>query len=131
MKLFDVKSFEEISYELHYGNEVKIETEKEYKVVLVQETIEYLMNHNRGGSTVRRIRQLIASLYNFNHYPAPPDLFGMLRNADNEHHELIVNIVEFMGLKYGEACFMLINDFAPKMINEFIEELHEVERKSF
>ena len=84
---------------------------------LVPETVNYLLNES-GGSTLSRIRALIANLYNCNYYPMP-DLFGLMRNADDEHAELVVNIIDACSLKYRDSCFKMIDDLAPKIIDCF------------
>jgi|LGOV01.1.fsa_nt_gb hypothetical protein len=81
------------------------------------ETIDYLVNSD-GGKTLDRIRYLIANLYNHHTYPHV-ELFSMLRNADTEHQELIIDIVGISQSKNGEACFLMINELAPQIINKF------------
>ena len=90
------------------------------KSVLVPETVEYLLTTGRG-STLRRIHHLIVSLYNYNKFEAV-DLFGLMRNADDEHTELVMDIIGHCDLKYGDSCFLMINDLAPKIIDEFYGE---------
>lgn len=97
----------------------KMKTEQYEKVELelVPETVDYLMN-TKGGGTLERIRQLILHLFNYRHY-TNLDLFGLMRGADDEHVELAINIIESCALKYGDSCFKMIDDLAPKMIDRF------------
>lgn len=118
-----MKLFEEIDrtvdeFILQYADGRQVVEKQEYiELALVPETIDYLLNKS-GGSTLARIRALIANLYNCNYYPAP-DLFGLMRNADDEHAELVVNIIESCSLKYRDSCFQMIDDLALKIINRF------------
>ena len=91
---------------------------EENKIKLDINTVEYLVNGKERGKTITRIRYLIANLFNCNAYPNV-DLFGIMRGADSDHAELAVNIIEFMGLRYGDACFMLINNLAPEIIENY------------
>ena len=91
-----------------------------YELKLVEETVNYLLNES-GGSTLSRIRALIVNLYNCTYYPAP-DLFGLMRNADDSHAELVVNIIDGCSLKYRDSCFLMIDDLAPKIIDRFHPE---------
>jgi len=80
-------------------------------------TVNYILSAS-GGSTMSRIRYLIANIYNCNTYPNV-DIFGLLRNADGEHQELIMDIIGISQSKYGESCFEMINNLAPKVIKNF------------
>ena len=81
---------------------------------LVSKTVSYLLNNERG-STIEDIRYLICHLYNHNIYPNPK-LFSLMRNADEEHQELIMDIIGISQFKYGQSCFLLIDELAPKII---------------
>jgi hypothetical protein len=118
MKLFEEinRTVDEFILEYQDGNRT-VERYEYINLTLVPETVDYLLNKS-GGSTLNRIRALIANLYNCNYYPAP-DLFRMMRNADDEHAELIVNIIESCSLKHRDSCFLMINDLAPKLIDHF------------
>lgn len=83
-----------------------------------QDTIEYLINA-KGGSTLKRVRYLVANIYNSNTYPNV-EIFSMLRNADEEHQELILNIIELCSTKYGEAVFSLVDNIAPSVIERLV-----------
>ncbi len=96
---------------------IKIEQIEQIELELVPETVDYIMN-NKGGGTLERIRQLILHLFNHRYY-TDLDLFGLMRNADDEHIELAMNIIESCSLKYGDSCFKMIDDLAPKMIDRF------------
>ncbi len=48
-----------------------------------------------------------------------PDLFGLMRNADDEHAELVVNIIDACSLKYRGSCFKMIDELAPQIIDRF------------
>lgn len=82
------------------------------------ETVAYLLNEKIGGSTMRRTRYLIANLYNNNAYPNV-ELFSLIRNADREHQELIMDIIGISQHQFGEACFLMINELAPQIIEKF------------
>ena len=109
--VFEFETEDMLTGERTTEREVKIELE------LVPETVDYILNTD-GGSTLERIRQLILHLYNHRHYKGL-DLFGLMRGADDEHAELAVNIIESCALKYGDSCFLMIDEFAPKMIDHF------------
>jgi len=82
-----------------------------------KETVDYLLNAN-GGSTLNGIRYLIANLYNYKVY-SKLNLFGLIRDADTQHQELIMDIIGISQSKYHEACFDMIDDLAPKIIKKF------------
>lgn len=84
-----------------------------------QKTVEYLLNE-RGSRTIDRIRYLIANLYNCNTFPNV-ELFSLMRNADDEHQELVMDIIGITQAEYGQACFMIINDLAPLIIEKYYE----------
>lgn len=94
---------------------------------LIPETVAYLLDKKNRSSTVMRIRALIAYLFHYRNYPAP-DLFSLMRNADDEHAELVIDIIEGCSPKYGSSCFQMIDDLAPQIIDKF-EKLLERERR--
>ena len=129
MKLFKETNRETEIYTLRRQDTGEEWEEKQEYITLelVQETVDYLMNEG-GGATLARIRALIANLYNCNHYPAP-DIFSLMRNADDEHAELVVNIIDSCALKYRDSCFKMIDDLAPKIIDKFgLDEEEEKEK---
>jgi hypothetical protein len=93
---------------------------------MIPDTIEYLLG-NEGGKTITRVRYLIANLYNNNRFPNV-ELFSMIRNADTEHQELIMDIIGINQSKYGKSCFKMIEELAPKIIEKF--NLEENEEKN-
>ena len=88
-----------------------------YECEMIDETVEYLLNAD-DGKTLQRIRYLIANLYN-NHTFPNVELFTLLREADTEHEELVMDILGISQSKYGQSCFLMINDLAPKIIKKF------------
>ena len=122
MKLFEKTGKVDVK-EYHFGNEV-VRQEK-IELALVPETVDYLLDEKNGGKTVEAIRQLIVNLYNCNTFEAP-DLFTLLRNSDEEHGELVIDILEACLGKYGFSCFAMINDVAPEIIERFsVERIEE------
>jgi len=119
MKLFRELSRETEVYTLMRQDTGEVSEERREYITLefVPETVDYLLNES-GGATLSRIRALIANLYNCNYYPAP-DIFSLMRNSDDEHAELVVNIIDSCRLKYRDSCFKMINDLAPKIIEKF------------
>jgi len=91
---------------------------------LIPETVEYLLDRKIRGRTVMRIRTLIAYLFHYRNYPAP-NLFSLMRNADDEHAELVIDIIEGCSPKYGSSCFQMINELAPEIIDRFERILGE------
>jgi len=85
---------------------------------LIPKTVEYLLNEKKKGRTIERIRYLIVNLFNCNTYP-DLELFSMIRNADNEHNELIADIIDHCSPRYGDTIFLLINNLAPQIIEKF------------
>lgn len=126
MKLFKEISRESgIDYMKGSDGEEWEEPYTKIKLELIPETVEHLMNENKGGDVIERIRELIAHMYNSN-FPLN-DLFGLMRKTDDNHAELIVNIIESCSLKYGDSCFLMIDDLAPKIINKFNLQIPESE----
>ena len=124
MKLFEdineTKTSQMWTYKVDGKDVDKEEIYHKIESVLVPETVDYLLTTG-GGSTLRRIRHLIVSLYNYNKFEAV-DLFGLMRNADDEHTELVLDIIGHCDLKYGDSCFLMINDLAPKIIDIFFDD---------
>jgi len=117
MKLFEKNGKADIhEYELVQTGETVI-YKTEY-LDLVPETVDYLLDESERGTTITRIRQLIASLFHYRNFPAP-DIFSLMRNADDEHAELVINILESCSPSYGDSCFKMINDLAPEIIERF------------
>ena len=119
-----MKLFREVSREIEIYTLTRQDTGEEFEekqeyitLDLVPETVDYLLNES-GGATLSRIRALIANLYNCNHYAAP-DIFSLMRNSDDDHAELVVNIIDSCSLKYRDSCFKMIDDLAPKIIKKF------------
>ena len=125
MKLF--KDVEEIKQVIPYitirdGKEESFEDINiKVRSELVPETVEYLLGE-AGGSTLSKIRHLIVSLYNYRKFDAV-DLFGLMRNADDEHTELVLDIIAHCDLKYGDSCFLMIDELAPKIIDIFYADV--------
>ncbi len=63
------------------------------RLAMNDDTVAYLLDESKSGSTISRIRQFIAYLYNADYYPAP-NLFSLMRNSDEDHAELIVNFTK-------------------------------------
>lgn len=100
------------------GNKQEILISPERTVMKMNdETVKYILSAP-SGSTMTRIRYLIANIYNHNTYPYV-DIFGLLRNADQEHQELAMDIIGISQSKYGESCFQMIEELAPVVIDTF------------
>ena len=99
---------------------MKLFDKTDTSISLNQETCNLLMS-DKHYKALDRIRYLIANLYNNNTFP-DVELFSLLRNADEDHAELAMDIIEINQLENGEACFLMINHLAPDIISKFLEE---------
>jgi len=86
-----------------------------------QNAIDTILNENIGGGTMKKIRHIILACYNYNTYKKI-DLFGAMRNADNNNRELIVSIVSSFGSHNEEEAFFIINKIAPALIEKGMDE---------
>lgn len=117
MKLFSEVEKVEAVYGITADNEKILLIPEKTKMIMLPETVLHLFG-NHDCKTLNRIRYLIANLHNNNSYPNV-ELFSMIRNADSEHQELIMDIIGISQSKYGESCFEMINELAPHIINMF------------
>jgi len=79
-----------------------------------QETLELLISGEAYG-TLEKIRGLIMSIYHYRRYKKV-DLFGLIRNADREHRELIMSIIEMISSNSDKKAFYIINVVAPLLM---------------
>lgn len=105
------------------GEKSELKTMDKMVMEIVPETEEYLLNGS-GGHTLDRIRYLIANLYNYERFPEA-ELFSLMRNADEEHQELVLDIIGICQHKYGQSCFTMINEFAPRIVEKFAHTWNE------
>jgi len=89
-----------------------------FKAAMIDKTVKYLLDDSVGGDTIDGIRYLIANIYNCYTYPNVK-LFSLLRNADEEHQELIMDIIGISQSQFGESCFLMIDGLAPRIIKKF------------
>lgn len=117
MKLFKIINEKKTRAMATADGEVIFPAKTIYECEMIDDTVEYILNAS-GGLTLTRIRYLIANIYNNRSFPHV-ELFSLLREADTEHEELIMDILGISQSKYGESCFLMINKLAPKIINKF------------
>ncbi len=86
-----------------------------------QNAIQKLISPDVGYSTIRYIRHLILNIYNYNTYQAP-NIFSMIRNADDEHQELIYDILETIQSHNEDRAFFVVNKIAPLIIEAGLDE---------
>ncbi len=120
MKLFKTVKERRTKAMATASGEVVFPAKTIYESEMIKETVEYLLD-GEGGSTLQRIRYLIANIYNCSTYPNV-ELFSLLREADQEHQELIMDIIGISQSQYGESCFKMIHDLAPQIIDMWIKE---------
>lgn len=81
-----------------------------------------------GGSTAERTRYLILNLWNCGQYPLGSfDIFGAVRNADENFGELIVSLFEMSNFA-GDDCFKILNEVAPLFQKEFYSKSEREEQ---
>lgn len=129
MKIYNIIS-ESKSVEL-----VDAQTEE----VLIQRSIIYELEVNKeavkllkttGGSTASRVKYLILNLWNCGAYPLENfDMFGMLRNADENFRELIASLFEMCSFS-GDSCFHILDEIAPLFVDEFYSKSELQEREA-
>lgn len=99
-----------------------------YKLEVNQDAVKLLKS--TGGSTASRVKYLILNLWCCGQYPLDNfDIFGMLRNADENFGELILSLFEMCNFS-GDSCFKILDEIAPLFKNEFYSKNEIEERKS-
>lgn len=117
MKLFEEVEKVEAVYGITEDNEKILLIPEKINMKMIHQTVLYLLC-KPSAKTLNRIRYLIANLYDNHSYPNV-ELFSMIRDADNEHQELIMDIIGISQSKYGESYFLMINELAPHIIHKF------------
>lgn len=88
-----------------------------------QEALDLLISDEAYG-TIEKIRGLIMSIYHYRRHKKV-DLFGLIRNADGEHRELIMNIIEMISSNNDKKAFYIINVVAPLLMKHCDTSLYE------
>ena len=83
--------------------------------------IDLILDKKVGGGTMKKVRHIILSCYNYNTYKKI-DLFGAMRNADSDNRQLIVSIVSSFGSHNEEEAFFIINHIAPALIEKGMDK---------
>lgn len=88
-----------------------------------QEALDLLISNEAYG-TLKKIRGLIMSIYHYRRHDKV-DLFGLIRNADYEHRELIISIMEMISSDNDKEAFYVINVVAPLLMKHCDRSLYE------
>jgi len=91
---------------------------KRIELELDPKTVDYILDESKQGDTISNIRDLIMNLFNCQAFTRV-DLFSLMRSTDDDHRELAINIIESCSMKYGDSCFLMIDDLAHKVIEKF------------
>lgn len=84
-------------------------------IYINQQVLDLILNKDMGYSTIKYIRELLCNIYNASEYPN--NLFRCIANADEEHKELVFNILE--SLKDRNTMFIIEKEIVPSILNIF------------
>jgi hypothetical protein len=122
MKLFKLKN-ERTTKEMRSENgDIIFPSKTIYEMEMINETIVFILDDTKNYNTMILIRKLILNIYNSSRFEAI-DIFGLIRNADVDHQELVMDIIGIAQSKYGQSCFLIIDELAPRIIKTFGEQL--------